>query len=167
MRIFAPTAERCRALLDHLVFGRCYRDESCDSHDVSTLSALESLKSSTPEGKRLVNSALHSGSERASAAVALGGGDGQGLGETRLDDEGLRLVVYLARLVAGVETLRTIRREQLPGSSSGAAPQPMHSQCCCSFKKQEPAVLEVYIAVHAWCAGIKKYCVTSSEFWFT
>ncbi len=137
----ARLADRCRALLCSLTFGRCYSDESGDSHDVSMLSALESRKSSTPAGKRFVNSALHSGSVRASAAVALGGGDGPALGETRLDDDRLRLVVYLARAVAGGETRRTFRLEQLPGSSSGAELNLSVRRSCCSFKKRDPAVL--------------------------
>ena len=105
------------------------------------MSALESRKSSTPAGKRLVKSALHSGSVRVSAAAALGGGDGPALGETRIDDDRLRLVVYLARAVAGGEARRTFRREQLPGSSSGAELNLSVRRSCCSFKKRDPAVL--------------------------
>ena len=123
----ARLADRCRALLCSLTFGRCYRDESGDSHDVSTLSALESRKSSTPAGKRLVNSVLHSGSVRASAAVALGGGDGPALGETRLDDDRLRLVVYLARAVAGGEARPHVPSRTTAWLFVGRGAQPIRS----------------------------------------
>ena len=123
----ARLADRCRALLCSLTFGRCYSDESGDSHDVSTLSALESRKSSTPAGKRLVKSALHSGSVRVSAAAALGGGDGPALGETRLDDDRLRLVVYLARAVAGGEARRTFRFRTTAWLIVGRGAQPIRS----------------------------------------